>query len=135
MIDEIATILTDETEIVTPMWTDDDKIETGETLMIAMMTCEGNSETEGIETEMMTEDETEMMTEGETGILMQTDDVKIETGEIVTTAMMNVEGRIEMPVVRTEMRMHAERGERGQPTILETMLIPDVNSVLETTLR
>jgi hypothetical protein len=29
-----------------------------------------------------------MMTEEETEILMVTDDVKIETGEIVTTAMM-----------------------------------------------
>lgn len=132
MIDEIAMILTDETGIVT---TDDEKIETGETLMIVMMTCEGNSETEGIETETMTEDEIEMMTEGETGILMQTDDVKIETGEIVTIAMMNAEGRIEIPVVRTEMRMHAERGERGQPTILETMPMLDVSNVLETTLR
>jgi len=56
----------------------------------------------------------------------------------VTTAMMNVEGRIEMPpVVRTEMRMRAERGERGQPTILEieTMPMPDVNNALEITLR
>jgi len=69
-IDEIATILIDETGIVTPMWTGDAKIEIGETVMIVMMTCEGNSETEEIETEMMTEGETEMMTEGETGILM-----------------------------------------------------------------
>jgi len=138
LIDEIVTILIDEIEIgiATPMWTDDEKIEIGETVMIAMMICEGNSETEEIETEMMTEGETEMMTEGETGILMWTDDVKTETGGIVTTAMMNVEGRIEMPpVVRTEMRMRAERGERGQPTILETMPMPDVNNALEITLR
>jgi len=70
LIDEIVTILIDETGIATPMWTDDEKIEIGETVMIAMMICEGNSETEEIETEMMTEGETEMMTEGETGILM-----------------------------------------------------------------
>jgi hypothetical protein len=135
MIDEIATILIDETEIVTLMWTDDVKIETGETIMIVMMTCEESSETEEKETEMMTEGEIEMMTEGETGMPMETDDVKTETGEIVTTVMMNAEGRIEMPVVRTEMRMHEERGERGQPTIPETMLMPDVNNALEITLR
>jgi len=127
-IDEIATILTGETGIVTLMWIGDEKIETGETVTIAMMISEENLETEEIETEMMTEDETE--------ILMLIDDVKTETGGIVTTAMMNEEGRIEMPpVVKTEMLMHAERGERGQPTILETTPMLDVNNALETTLK
>jgi len=127
-IDEIVTILIDETGIAIPMWTGDEKTETGETATTVMMTYEENSETEGIGTEMMTEDETE--------ILMLTDDVKTETGGIATTVMMNEEGRIEMPpVVKTEMRMHAERGERGQPTILETMPMLDVNNVLETTLK
>jgi len=127
-IDEIVTILIDEIGIAIPMWTDDEKIETGETVTIVMMISEENSETEEIETEMMIEDETE--------ILMLIDDVKTETGGIVTTAMINEEGRIEMPpVVKTEMLMHAERGERGQPTILEMTPMLDVNNALETTLK
>jgi len=134
-IDEIATILTDETGIAILMGTDDEKIETGETVTIVMMTSEENSETEEIETEMMIEGETEMMTEDETEILMLIDDVKTETGGIVTIAMMNEEGRIEMSVVKTEMLIHAERGERDQQTILETTLMLDVNNALETTLK
>jgi len=111
LIDEIATILIDEIEIgiATPMWTDDEKIGTGETLMIAMMICEGNSETEEIETEMMTEGETEMMTEEEIGILMVTGDVKTGTGGIVMTAMTTCGAKIETgEIVTTAMMTYEE---------------------------
>jgi len=108
-IDEIATILIDETGIVTPMWTGDAKIEIGETVMIVMMTCEGNSETEEIETEMMTEGETEMMTEEEIGILRVTGDVKTGTGGIVMTAMTTCGAKIETgEIVTTAMMTYEE---------------------------
>lgn len=99
--DEIVTILIDETGIVTPMGTDDEKIEIEEIVMIAMMTCEENLETEEIETEMMTEEET--------GILMVTDDVKTETGEIVTIVMTTYDAKIETEeTVTTAMMTYEE---------------------------
>jgi len=65
-----------------------------------------------------------------------TGDVKIETGETITIAMMNEEERIEMmSVVKIEMRTHAERGEKDQLTTTETMLRTDANNALKIMLK
>jgi len=91
--EEIATILIDEIEIAMPMWTGDAKIEIGETMTIAMMICEGNSETGEIVTILT--DETGIMTTlaGETEIAMPMwiGDVKTEIGETEMIGMMNCE--------------------------------------------
>jgi len=70
-----------------------------------------------------------------TEIKMLTDDVKIETGEIMTE-MTTEEERIEtMPNVRIEMRITAERDEKDRLMIQETMLITDANNALKIILR
>jgi len=88
-IELIEMILADVKEIAMPMWIDDEKIEIGETITIAMMICEGITETG--ETVMTTTDKTEivMTTIGETEIVtMLTDDVKTEIGGTITIEMM-----------------------------------------------
>jgi len=70
-----------------------------------------------------------------TEIKMLTDDVKIETGEIMTE-MTTEEERIEtMPNVRIEMRITAERDVKDRLMIQETMLITDANNALKIILR